>query len=568
MQVASVIARPLNLPDWFEALVLMLLAIGFPIAIVLAWAFEMTPEGIKPARGTRPAPESRKSSFVDYGLIAALLLVAAATFWNRQLPQQQIEAADLSIAVLPFEDMSAEGDQQYFTDGLSEELLNLLASVDELRVASRTSSFVYRDPVQPIPEIAASIGVGHILEGSMRKDGDRIRITAQLIDAATDTHLWSETYDRNFDDIFAIQDEIANSIVSELMSEFGLPAIQGITVAHITDNLNAYEMYLVARERYIRRGQGGLSESLRLSRVAVELDPTFAKGWELIAAIEAIAEDASYGIWREGIDHPALAKEAARTALQLDPGLSMPFAVLGSLAVRYDRNVVEALTFFEDALQNDSKNSTAWLWQGLTYKYAGYMDDAIASFEQCLSIDPAYRHCRSFMAESYLFKGATEQALALHEVHGAHDFGGASPSFVSVYVRRGQRDVAIDIADRKMRSRGAPVEEWALAIENPDRDNSAGLQKLLDWTVSDDRGMELPPQMLFSFRAWDEMLDIGEMQRRMLWHPDAAEFRVMPQFKEIVRKWAYDELWRTIGFPSACRPLGEDDFICDGPVAN
>jgi hypothetical protein len=328
-----------------------------------------------------------------------------------------------------------------------------------------------------------------------------------------------------------------------------------------TDNVEAYEMYLVARELYIRRQN--LPESIRLIRAAIELDPSFAEGWEILAALEAIAEDPSYGIQRAGVDHPALAKEAARTALEFNPDLSMPLAVLGSLATRYDRDLVQALSYFDAALEKNPKNSTAWLWRGLLFKYAGYLDEAIADFEQCLSIDPAYRHCRSFMAESYLFKGMTDRALNLHEVSGEHVIGGASPSFVSTYVRRGRRDVALAIADGKLLNKGAPVEEWILAIENPDRDNSAGLERLKDWASQTGENIELPPQLLFSFRAHDEMLEIGEMQRRMLWHADAKEFRTTPQFKQIIRERGYLALWRARGFPPMCRPIGADDFECD-----
>jgi TolB-like protein len=235
---------------------------------------------------------------------------------------------DRSIAVLPFADLSQIKDQQYFTDGLSEELLSLLVRVDDLRVASRTSSFAYRGSTLGIPEISKALNVRHVLEGSVRKDGDRIRITAQLIEAGTDTHLLSENFDREFTDIFAIQDEIANAIVNALTGELGIDGEKAVTVEAATENLDAYEMYLTARELFIAREQ--LPESIRLFQKAVELDPNFARAWAGLGAVEVVGNDWIFG---DGIDHAPLAKEAAEKALSLNPDLSMPLAVLGLVAL-------------------------------------------------------------------------------------------------------------------------------------------------------------------------------------------------------------------------------------------
>ncbi|MCH7982036.1 MAG: hypothetical protein IID59_11080 [Proteobacteria bacterium] len=196
--------------------------------------------------------------------VAAVDLVAASL-------QLVDRTDDRSIAVLPFADLSQNQDQQYFTDGLSEELLNLLAHVDELRVASRTSSFVYRGSTLGIPAIAKALNVGHILERSVRKDGDRIRITAQLIEAGSDRHLWSENFDREFVDIFAIQDEIANAIVAALTGELGMDGEKAVTVEAATEKLDAYEMYLTARELFIRheRFHRTVSRSVMMTLSAV-----------------------------------------------------------------------------------------------------------------------------------------------------------------------------------------------------------------------------------------------------------------------------------------------------------
>jgi TolB-like protein len=582
LQVADVGVSLLGLPAPVGRVVFLILAIGFPLVLIFSWAFEITPGGVKKESSIERSDATSYTTArkLDTAVIVLLVLAIGVTVVDRLIPEKPsiTDAAsesggspvavatetamnDMSIAVLPFADLSPQKDQQYFTDGLSEELLNVLVRVDGLQVASRTSSFAYRDMSIGIPEIAQALNVAHILEGSVRKDGGRIRITAQLIETATDRHLWSENYDREFVDIFAIQDEIADAIVQALSRELGMPGSKDFTVEATTDNVDAYEMYLVARELYIRRRD--LPESMRLIDAALELDRSFARGWELLAALEAIAEDKSYGIKREGADHPALAVKAAQKALELNPELSMPLAVLGIVASKHDRDLVAALKYFDASLQVHDKNSTAWLWRGLNFKYSGYLDEAIADFETCLAIDPAYRHCQSFMAESYLFKGMTDKALDLHEQFGEHVYGGASPSFVSIYARNGRRDLAMDIADRKMGRGNAPVVEWILAIENPRADNSAGLARLKAWARQAGDNVELPPQMLFSFKAYDEMLEIGEMQRRMLWHADAKEFRTTPQFKQLIRERGMLALWQARGFPPMCQASGEDDFECD-----
>ncbi|MBL4619820.1 MAG: hypothetical protein JKX88_06965, partial [Marinicaulis sp.] len=230
MQVAGTLENSLNLPDWFDSAITATLLIGFPIAVLLAWAFEMTPEGVKRtetiAEGESVTVKTGRK--LDVAILGGLVLVGVMIGWQMLRPvpapsnttdigEQTISAA--SIAVLPFSDLSPNGDQEYFSDGMAEEILNVLVKVTGLNVASRTSSFGFKgQEALGIPFIAEKLNVRHVLEGSVRKSGETIRITAQLIDAQTDQHLWSETFDRTLttENIFAIQDEIANAIVDRL----------------------------------------------------------------------------------------------------------------------------------------------------------------------------------------------------------------------------------------------------------------------------------------------------------------------------------------------------------------
>lgn len=584
LQLTDVLSSLLPVPESTGSLVFLLLVLGFIPVVIFAWVYEMTPDGLK-----REVDVDRSQSVVqDTGkkintvIVVLLVLAIGGLVADRLIPELSddtkgandvpIEVAeeslpanelvnDRSIAVLPFADLSPGQDQRYFIDGLSEELLNLLVRVDELRVASRTSSFAYRGSTLGIPEISRALKVGHILEGSVRKDGDRIRITAQLIEAGTDTHVWSENFDSEFVDIFAIQDEIANAIVNALTGELGMDGEKAVTVEVATENVGAYELYLTARELFIRRDQ--LSESIRLFREAIELDPNFARAWEGLAAVEAIIYDYVY----DGIDHFPLAKEAAETAISLNPDSSLALAVLGSLASDREYDLLRAAEYYDAAIEKDPNIASTWLWIGLDLMTVGYLDDAMAAFEKCIDIDPGYQNCRQHLSRAHMYIGDMETAHRIHDETLEHLFYAGSMALVSDYVRSGHRNLALLIADISLGSDGAPVIEWIRAIENPDGDHSAGFARLKDWEARTDTGRTIAtePILLLTFRAYDEMATEPLLARFALWHPDGDEFRTTPQFKAIIRKVGVYEYWQTRGFPPQCKPVGDDDFECGRP---
>ena len=575
LQFTDVLSSLLTVPEWAGSLVILMLLLGFFPALIFAWVYEMTPEGLK-----RESQVDRSQSItggtghkINTVIVVLLVLAIAGLIADRLIPETadpgtvaaesstaQEPAPELSIAVLPFADLSEDQDQKYFTDGLSEELLNLLVRVDGLHVASRTSSFAFRNSSLGIPAISRELNVGHILEGSVRKDGARIRITAQLIEAGSDRHLWSENFDRDLVDIFAIQDEIANAIVQALTGEMGMDEAKRVSVEVATDNLDAYEMYLKAREFFVHRIQ--LTESARLFRRAIELDPKFARAWEGLAATEIVSDD---WIYDDGINHEPLAKEAALRALELNPDLSMARAVLGLHATSNDADYLVGIDYLEAAVEKDDKNTTAWLWRGLSFKQLGFLDKAISDFESCLEIDPMYQNCRQHMATVYLMKGDVDRAVELLEFTLEYGFHSITENFVSYLVRNDRRYLAMLIADIKTDLDAAPVVEWIRAIENPDADNSAGLARLEDWASNSGTGRTLAdiPDIYVSFRAYDELEQGGVTSRWILWHPDAAEFRGTLQFKRLVRATGLVDYWFERGFPPQCRPLGDNDFECD-----
>jgi len=538
LQLTDVLSSLLSVGESAGPLVILLLALGFFPVLIFAWVYEMTPDGLKREsdidRSQSVTPDTGRK--VNTLIIVLLALAIVGMIADRLIPESSpdtdVATADSitaplaidaqSIAVLPFADLSRDQDQQYFTDGLSEELLNLLVRVDDLHVASRTSSFAYRGSTLSIPAISKELNVAHVLEGSVRKDGDRIRITAQLIEAGTDRHLWSENFDREFVDIFAIQDEIANAIVLALTGELGMDGEKAVSVEVATENLDAYEMYLTARELFIRRDQ--LPESIRLFRKAVALDPNFARAWAGLAAVEAIIYDY---VFDDGIDHFPLAKEAAETAMSLNPDLSLTLAVLGSLASDWEYDLLGAAEYFDAAIEKDPKVASTWLWRGMDLASVGYLDEAKASFQKCLDIDPGYQNCRQHLARVYLYQGDLVTANRLHDESLEHLFYANSMMFVSTYVRSGHRNLALLIADDGMGFAGAPVIEWIRAIENPDGDNSDGFARLKDWESRTDTGVTLAkePILLLSFRAYEEITTEPVLARNVFWHPDGNEFR-------------------------------------------
>jgi adenylate cyclase len=588
LQVADLVLENIEAPSWVIQALMLFVLLGFIAALVIAWAYEITPEGIK-----RDSEVDRSQSIaghtgkkLDRIIIGFLVLAVAVLLIDRSMsPQEerpdtlyedatvqvsqtgddntpfQVEAlpSEPSIAVLPFADMSPEQDHGYFSDGISEELLNLLVRVDGLKVASRTSSFTYKGSNQSLAEIASELKVDHVLEGSVRKADNRIRITAQLIDAKTDRHLWSESFDRELVDIFAIQDEIANAIVAALSAELGiLQDTPAISVDTVTENLDAYELYLKARGFFLARQQ--LEESIALYERAVELDPDFARAWEGLAAVYAVVE--SWGF--TGRDWDSLATQAAERALELDPGLSTPWAVVGQIA-QNNGDFVSSMSNIDRAIQLDPASATNYLWRGITYSILGFQDESIADLKHCLEIDPAYANCERHLALSYMILNENELALSL--IQQVAKYGFTVFNFQSQYL---QRLISLDhrlAATMILLSHfnfdlTFPSTAVLDAMEFPERDHSRGLQKLLNWI---DKSGSTPASfsvLFVSFKAYQLAAPISS-QTRWVWLRENAGFRTSEYFVPMMNKLGTSAYWRERGFPPNCRPLGEDGFECD-----
>jgi TolB-like protein len=582
LQAADIMLPQMNVPEWAMGLMVAFVVFGFPIALVLAWALEVTPDGIKRTEAAAvettdaaaPALLGKRTVFAAALLVVLGVGIGAGWFLKPAAVPRSASPPDAlpapapeeiasrpsvarSIAVLPFVNMSADAENEYFADGISEELLNVLVKVEDIGVASRTSSFAYKGRELGAAVIARELNVNHILEGSVRKSGNRVRITAQLIDALEDRHLWSETYDRELTDIFAIQDEIANAIVAALRGTLGVDEGRVVIVRADTDNMDAYQRYLKARELFLTRTS--LDESVRLFEEVVAMDPEFARGWEGLAAVNGIIID-----WADsypGIDTVQLsarAFEAVERALALDPQLAMPWAVRG-LLMSYELPVpfAESLMLFERAIIADPAQASVYLWRAIIWVTLGFLDLAMNDLDACLAIDPAYGNCVRWKAVTAALNGDDALALALFERGVATGFVvNRADTFIERLIVRGDRMTAMLL----MRERGMPPEFQQAIIAAVEQDAPpARLAGLLERHPRFD-----VPVWHIVLRAYDRAAERQERTSTLVsyWDPMHAGFRNSPAFRGILERLGVPAYWREHGYPPQCWPLGADDYEC------
>jgi TolB-like protein len=406
LQVADPLGTALGLSDSFLSLVVGLLLLGFPVALVLAWAFEVTPDGVQKAEPAAPGeieaivaqPASRRWPAGLLALAGAALLFGgwwmghstAADPAESTPSEAHLAFTDLaddprpSIAVLPFTDMSPEGDQEHFSDGMTEEIINVLARSGQFGVRGRTSAFAYKGENRDLREIGSELNVAYLIEGSVRKDGDQLRITAQLIDAADDSHLWSESYTRPAANIFDIQIEIAEAIAGALQVPLGLDDHGDLVTP--TADVEAYDLYLAARSRLRERGPG-IDEAARLFEAAIARDSAWAPAWA------GLADATELQLWNPRRDIPfeatlAAAERRAQRALELQPQNSTALVVLGN--VHRDRyEWADAEASYRRALAVDPDNPEAHQQYGELLHKMGRLQEAVRSLDRAAALDPA-----------------------------------------------------------------------------------------------------------------------------------------------------------------------------------
>jgi TolB-like protein/Flp pilus assembly protein TadD len=405
--------------------VVTLLAIGFPLFLIFSWVFEITPEGLKLEKDIdRSVSITRKTGKRLDRIIIVLLALALGYFAFDKFVLQPVRDADLveetaqqarsdalvesygdqSIAVLPFINMSADPEQDYFSDGISEELLNLLARIPELRVISRSSAFSFKGKDIVVPEVAKQLNVAHVLEGSVRKAGNRIRVTAQLIEARSDTHLWSDTYDRELDDIFAIQDEIAGAVVDALKLTLLGEAPQTEPI-----NSEAYMLYLQARHIGDHLTADAVERSNALLKQVLAIAPDYARAWRLLARNYAVQVDKNLLPREEG---NALVREAITQALAIDPGLAEAHSWLAMWELGNDGDLAAAAQRLQRAISLERGNFIVISHVASFLSRLGRLDEAIAIHEYQLTLDPLNPITNYNLARRYMVTGQPDKAIA------------------------------------------------------------------------------------------------------------------------------------------------------------
>jgi TolB-like protein len=401
MQVVDVLEDPLRLPDWTGGALLAVLAVGFPIAVVLSWFFEVTPEGVTLDEDVKPGgavpAAGRRLDFVVIAVLAAAVLIFAFDKWWTGPPPER------SVAVLPFVSMSSSDDTAHLGAGVADTILNTLVTIPELHVASRTSSFQPRLQGLSIREVAALLGVTTILEGSIQRQGDRLRITAQLIDGEDDNHLWSSNFDREYGDIFAIQDEIADAVASALQIAVLETSRQRIDRAG-TDNLAAFEAYSRAIDNLRILTTESFGRAVEQLQQAVEFDPTFARAHALLGVVYLDEYCCDRVNWTVP-ERKDLARDAATTALRIAPGLSTALTVLGRLDA--DRRG----DLFREAVANDPNDTIALQDYAFHLFDTGETDAATELAEHLIRLDPLAERHYVLLSRNQRQQGMTRKAL-------------------------------------------------------------------------------------------------------------------------------------------------------------
>jgi len=556
MQVLEYFSGTFDWPRQVQQLSTLALLIGLPVVLVLAWYHG--DRGEQRIRGT------------ELTIVALLLLLGGGIVWYYQhamgtstvaapaAPSAPAIPTDASIAVLPFANMSGNPADEYFSDGLAEELLNSLTRLDGLKVAARTTSFQYKNRSGDVSEIARKLRVAHILEGSVRRSGSRVRVTAQLIKASDGYHVWSESYDRELQDIFEVQSDIAGRIAEKLRVD--------LVPRPTTSDTTAFDLLLRARHLMRQRNEQALLESRKLLEQALDHDPKYAAAWSALAMVLNVLP--TYAPARvqpeETLDE---AETAGRRANDLDPAMAEPLTVLANLhEMRGDW--VEADRLYNRAVALDSADPTSQFWRANNLSSAGYLAEARSHRQRAMALDPTNAAVHLWFALQLGADGEFESALtalAKAEEHGGVNFADVYGGMI--HFAKGDRPGAVERWKRYFEARGIRTRAPQLVVEAVDdpRRRSAALAAIDD----------LPPDEFVFFssivlgdadRAARVVhnLDRGtDVMDNVIWWDLARPMRQTAGFRRLIGAVGLQQLWRTRGWPDKCRPKGADDFVCD-----
>jgi len=594
VQGASIGLPAFDAPSWALRALILVMMLGLPLVLVLTWVFDVTPEGVK--------IETRRVGNERVYAVAATLVALALGWYFVGSSRDQLEegresagatpakpaesgrgnsasgpssprqAPQKSIAVLAFTDLSPTHDQEYFSDGIAEEILNALARVNDLKVAGRTASFYFKGKNESLRTIGDTLGVAHVLEGSVRKQGDKVRITAQLVKADDGFHLWSETYDGELSDVFELQERIARSI-TDALSVILVGNQQTRLVPVATRDPEAYALYLQASAIFARRDGARFAEAITELEEAVRRDPQFARAHARLAAIHAVAP--TYSALPRGASLEA-AEHHARLASELDGTLAEPQAVL-AWTLTQQRRYLEARAAFERALALDANDVQANFWLATHLVATGYQNRGTEVLDRLLMIDPLLPNALNWRAFLYYYAGDMESAQRLAERAADAGLSMAGVVLAELANARGEtaRATAHLAAALPIYLSGFPADANAVIAEGFYGDAQAQAEAL----AAIDGYLAAEPDAIAGVVVW-ALIRLGQSARalalaqsrptnndgfflRPLLSPEGRAARRLPEFAEFTRQSGLVELWEKYGAPDACRHVDEGEFACD-----
>jgi TolB-like protein len=604
VQVVETLFPIYGLSDAAIRLVVTLLAIGLLPVLVLAWAFELTPEGLKKDKDVDRSQSItlRTGKKLDRMIMVALALALGLFAFDKfvlsksretaqqQQQEEQLASAteearqegrsealvksygDKSIAVLPFLNMSDDASNEYFSDGISEEILNLLGRIPSLKVIGRTSSFGFKGKNEDLRVIGQKLGVRTLLEGSVRKSGDRVRITAQLIDVADGAQMWSEIYDRDLTDIFAVQDDVAAAIIDALRLHVGTVPTRG----RPTNSTEAYSLFL--RARVLFNTHKGM-EAVELLSQAVALDPNFAEAFEL-QAISYWTESGVIFPIQEGF---ALSGEAAAAALAIDPGLSFAQAIY-HLTVGQNRSYVSGIEALQRAWRENPNNPAPLRSLIYQLEYAGYLRQAHHFARQWVDVEPLAPMANYSLGETLFSIGQLEKAMAPLNFAYDLDEGFASWFVPDVHLIEGRDEIAISQYEASLGRAGISDTTWIRGLIKDARDPIDGLAnvnrhiKQVLASIPDEQFYFIQGVMsswylplgyldeyyerLFAYGPNDQMATDAD-----IWFWQGTVFRQggftsHPRYLEAAEALGVTDIWDKLGPPDFCEK-SEGKWVCE-----
>jgi TolB-like protein/Tfp pilus assembly protein PilF len=574
LQALSLLISAYHWPDAVLRIAIVVVAIGFLITLVLAWYHgergeqrvsrnEMLLLSLLLALGgglawrTAHAPDATASN------AAVLQAIAAA---NAVAPKK-------SIAVLPFVNMSGDKDNEYFSDGMSEEILNALAKVKDLKVAGRTSSFYYKNRNEDLRSIGRALGVANVLEGSVRKQGEKVRITAQLIRTDDDFHLWSETYDGDLKDVFALQERIARAITDQLQVVLAGKQAERLVNAG-TENPEAYSLYLQATSIFNRRDREHYEDAIAALQNAIELDPKFARAYSRLAALYVVLATTSGESLRSLQDKVAA---NAKQASALDPSLAEPYAALGVLQGDFPGGLVAQRQSFDRALAIDADDVTTSFWYGLTMLKMGYVERGRAFIDHALEKDPMLPNALRWRGIMYYYAGDTAHAEMY--LNRARDVGlkYADLNLAEIAKARGDKTAAIQLyasGTTFFLSYLPPGSNVAIAQGiYGDAAARARALALLDDVLAKPHD-HIPGMIAVSLFLLGEPAKALAAEHKqltadttdflaLLWSPRGKVMRDLPEFQPFLRDFGFVDLWDKYGPPDICRKNDKGEYACE-----